>query len=54
MDERNSSCPIDKDYDNCNHVWEEIESMHVGSVECIKCGVPGARMSENSVYWPAT
>lgn len=53
-DTRNPSEPPNAEYDNCQHEWEDVESMSENEVRCIKCGVPGDRCGDGTVYWPAT
>lgn len=54
-DERNSSYQVDGIWDNCAHEWEDdLSSMSGRACHCVKCGCPGDREDDDSVYWPAT
>lgn len=54
-DNRNPDYPPSDLWDSCQHDWkDEPDSMTEGSVECTKCGAPGQRETDGSVYWPAT
>lgn len=53
-DHRNPDYPPSPLWDHCDHDWKEVESMSDTEVKCRKCGVPGDRERDGSVYWPAT
>lgn len=53
-DKRNPDYPPYPLWDSCSHEWEDVESMMDRAVECTKCGVPGQRQLDDTVYWPAT
>lgn len=43
----------------CEHEWEERTDSQFSNdlfteVVCSKCGCPGERSADGSVYWPAT
>jgi hypothetical protein len=53
-DIRNRDYPPSDRWDDCEHDWKEVESASGCDVECKKCGCPGEKSTDDSVYWPAT
>jgi hypothetical protein len=41
-------------WSDCEHEWRDVESQCERDVVCVKCGCPGEREDDGSVFWPAT
>jgi hypothetical protein len=54
-DERNPNYPPSDRWDTCKHDWDRpMDPVSEGEVRCTKCGCPGDRGRDGTVYWPAT